>query len=90
MKNETNFFKMFAPWGETKGKHTTAEIMQILKDAGFVLHHFALRRGYVSSRTPYVEKYEGKFGEGWILNIPNNETSGARQSNRYHEIAYFV
>lgn len=72
------------------GEYTTAQIISILEADGYVLDHFAMAKGYIRSKCPSLNKYSGKFGEGYVLHVPNNETSGAYHSNRYHEIAYFV
>lgn len=72
------------------GEYTTAQIISILEADGYILDHFAMARGYVPSKCPHLEKYAGKFGEGYTLHIPNNETSGSYHSNNYHEIAYFI
>lgn len=72
------------------GEHTTGEIISLLEADGYILDHFAMARGYVRSKCPHLKKYAGKFGEGYILHIPNNETSRAHHSNNYHEIAYFI
>ncbi len=73
-----------------KGKTTTEALIAMLERDGYILDHFALSRGYVPSKSPYLNRYSGKFGKGYILHIPNNETSGRHKSNNYHEIAYFV
>jgi len=74
----------------TKGATTTAALISMLEADGYLLDHFALSRGYVPSKSPYLASYAGKFGTGYVLHIPNNETSGSRHSNNYHEIAYFI
>ena len=73
-----------------KGEISTSDLLDLVKSMGYIVGHFALAKGYVPSKSPYLEKYKGRYGEGYILHIPNNETSGSRKSNRYHEIAYLV
>lgn len=60
-----------------------------LKNNGYKLHHSASARGYlrVKNYTPAIS-YEGRFGKGIIIRVPNRRTSC--KSNRYYEIYYFI
>lgn len=53
---------------------------------GYKQLHTSLTRGYVSRRnnTQIVEKYKGKFGEGYTVKTCNHD------STRYSLITYFV
>lgn len=48
--------------------------------------HTSLARGYVSRKCPggYIEKYKGRFGEGYKLLTPNYT------STRYCFVTYFI
>lgn len=52
--------------------------------------HTAKKRGYITKNGGYYESYAGKFGEGVIYHQPNCEYSGARYSNNYHAVFYFL
>ena len=65
---------------------TTTQI-QALVDAGKLTeHHTSLYRGYVSRKTPegIAEKYDGKFGKGYVIRRPNWQSTG------YSYITYYI
>lgn len=50
-------------------------------------HHRAWRRGYVSRKSnalTTVERYEGKFGRGYIVHTPS------WSSTLYHHVEYYI
>ncbi len=56
-----------------------------LIEQGYILHHTASRRGYLSRKGPEkVEAYKGRFGCGYIVLSPRFDTS------RYVDVAYYV
>ena len=71
-------------------KRSVTEMFTALEENGYHCHHFALRRGYVRSERGFITAYSGKYGNGYIVNCPNNISTGSKRSNNYHEIAYFT
>lgn len=65
---------------------TNAEIKTINEiESTMTLHHTASRRGYVSRRTEgKVERYEGRFGKGYIISLPRWDTT------QYVTIKYYI
>lgn len=64
------------------------DIEKQLESEGYHYHHTARARGYIRSGMPSLLIYSGRFGKGWALHSPNNESS--RRSNNYHDISYYV
>jgi len=64
----------------------TAEMIKRLCDEGLIeRYHGALARGYVSRKSSgYARPYKGKFGEGFILDLP------CWKSTQYKYIEYFI
>lgn len=61
---------------------------EVMKNAGRAQHHHALARGYRSlSSGCHLDEYDGKFGRGYILHVPN---ALRPCGNRFHWIVYFV
>lgn len=53
-------------------------VREALTAAGYKYHHSASRSGYVS-RTPegvMINRYKGKYGEGYTLDIPRFDKAG--------------
>lgn len=69
---------------------SVAQAQEELKAEGYTCHHSAMSRGYLPSKNIYVDEYKGTFGEGYILNIPNQRTTRPYHSNGYHPIEYWV
>lgn len=68
-----------------------APVAEIIKE-GAMFHHAAFRRGYrpVSCGLG-IEKYEGRFGRGYIVSFPSLRMDiGRRSSNRFHVIIYYL
>jgi hypothetical protein len=60
-------------------------IKEAMEKNGCHRHHTSYVRTYVSRKTNgYVEKYKGKFGEGYVHVEPN------RDSTQYSFITYYV
>jgi hypothetical protein len=55
-----------------------------LESAGYHQHHAAWAKGYFCRREFEKSPYQGKFGEGFILDVPSWETT------RYHRVMYFI
>lgn len=67
-------------------------VVEDVKKEGAEYHHSAFRRGYrpVSCGLG-VEKYEGRFGRGYIVSFPSLRMDiGRRSSNRFHVIIYYL
>lgn len=84
-----------------------SEALSFIKEHKATFHHSATRRGYrptcVNSspnknsewvKAYEVEEYNGKFGKGYILSMPNADgfdTYGEKHySNQYYQIQYFI
>lgn len=60
-------------------------VFSILSENGFISDHRAHRNGYISPRTKgTIEKYSGKFGNGFVIEYPNTK------GTIYHDIEYFI
>lgn len=69
--------------GLVSGLHP--EIVNILGEDGYKLHHSASAPDYMSRLCPArLEPYEGRFGSGIAVHIPSWRT------NRYHNIEYYI
>ena len=55
-----------------------------LKAKGYVLHHTAAARGYISRVGYVVRPYKGRFGEGYVVESPRWDTTC------YHWRTYYV
>lgn len=66
--------------------HTT--LGTLLNDERYYLHHTAYYKGYVSRKADYdslpVIPYKGRFGEGYIVDLPSYE------STRYCRRQYYI
>ena len=83
MKELSNYY-----WPKKSGAVNTEELTASLIEHGYHSLHTARAKGYIPSKGACVNVYSGKFGEGYVLHTPNNES--AKRSNRYHDIIYFV
>lgn len=69
---------------------TIAEVMAMVANGTHVVHHTSWRRGYVSRKTDangeygYVNNYDGRFGRGYILHLPDY------RSTMYHTVTYII
>ena len=57
-----------------------------MKTNNLKLHHISLARGYVSRKNVdgIIVPYNGKFGKGIKVSLPNFN------STRYHFVAYYI
>ena len=62
---------------------TNEEIIQEIMET-CTLHHSALRSGYWTTKCRGFERYEGRFGKGWIIKMNHP------RSTRYHIIEYWI
>lgn len=53
------------------------------------LSHTAVAIGYLARDSGYIESYKGKYGTGYIIHVPTNETA-VKGSKRYHMIEYWI
>ena len=60
------------------------KIVNELETKGYKFHHTSLCRGYQSVKGVTVEKYRGRFGEGYIMYEHNPN------STYYKYISYFT
>lgn len=57
---------------------------------GYAKHHVASAQGYISRKPNpdgtygYITKYNGRFGDGYILHEPRYDTS------KYHTVTYYI
>ena len=85
--NNTSLKDIIFNFYETK--HESArELIEAIEAAGYTYHHTARGKGYVPSHRYFVESYKGRFGEGYIVKFPNNES--AKKSNNYFDIRYYI
>lgn len=80
---------------ETTRFATLNEAREYCTSKGANYHHTASAKGYNRKKTsngkPYrVEEYDGKFGKGFIINLPNNDETGWIKSNNYYAIDYYI
>ena len=68
----------------TDSTDNTDTIVSAIKALGYDLHHTALTQGYVRKGHTLIEKYDGRFGVGFVIkeNNPN--------STRYCFISYYT
>lgn len=58
----------------------------MMRRYGYKLHHTASQRGYCAAgEAGNKERYNGRFGRGWIVILGKY-----RESNQYTEIGYYV
>lgn len=57
---------------------------KILKPNNCIFHHSALRLGYQSVKHMRAERYEGRFGKGWMIYINNPN------STKYVHVEYYI
>lgn len=75
---------------------TLKRIKKLCADGKMYLHHEASRKGYVSAKNGrIVSEYKGRFGNGYIVSLPNNEgfksrLFGVTKTNNYYNIVYFI
>ena len=75
---------------------TLKRIKKLCADGKMYLHHEASKKGYVSAKNGRsVEEYKGRFGNGYIVSIPNHEGFNSRlfgmtKSHNYYNIVYFI
>lgn len=61
---------------------------EALKNSHFYIeHHKATECGYLRQSCGYIERYSGRFGNGFKLHYPNSFRS---LSNRFHTVVYLV
>lgn len=66
-------------------EHEKIKISESLINEGYIFHHEALERGYISRKEPpFLTNYTGKFGKGYKLHIP------CFNGSNFHIIQYFV
>jgi len=69
----------------TETTPTIDEITSLVKAGQIKEHHTAAKRGYISRTSAgKVEKYSGKFGEGYTISRPRFDTSS------YIYVTYYV
>lgn len=59
-----------------------------LKRVGYKEHHTACCVGYCRKTYGWIERYNGRFGRGFVLHYPNNYCPN--KSNDFHTIVYIV
>lgn len=75
---------------------TLRRIKKLCADGKMYLHHEATAKGYISSKNEFILKeYKGRFGNGYIVSLPNNEgfksrLFGMTKSNNFYNIVYFI
>ena len=61
---------------------------ETLKRVGYKEHHTACFRGYCRRNYGWIERYNGRFGRGFLLHYPNCYYRNI--SSNYHTIVYIV
>ena len=75
---------------------TLKRIKRLCADGKMYLHHEASKKGYVSVKNGRsVAEYKGRFGNGFVVSLPNNEgfhsrLFGMTKSNNFYNIVYFI
>ena len=75
---------------------TLNRIKKLCADGKMYLHHEASKKGYVSAKNGRsVTEYKGRFGNGYIVSLPNQEGFNSRlfgmtKSNNFYNIVYFI
>ena len=69
-------------------RNNADELISKIEAAGYAYHHTARQKGYVPSRRYFVDTYNGRYGKGFIVKFPNNESE--RHSNNYYDIRYYI
>lgn len=59
-----------------------------LKRVGYKEHHTACCAGYCRKSYGWIERYNGRFGRGFVLHFPNSYYRN--KSNDFHTIIYMV
>ena len=59
-----------------------------LKRVGYREHHTACSRGYCRKTFGWIERYNGRFGRGFVIHYPNNYCRN--KSSNFHTIVYIV
>lgn len=64
---------------------------KFLDDKEYYIHHWAMATGYVSKKKDYTyEKYNGRFGEGFVFHHANLSFPIQGKSKKYHWIEYII
>ena len=63
-------------------------IEDTLKRVGYKEHHTACSRGYCRKTYGWIERYNARFGRGFVLHYPNSYYRN--KSNNFHIIVYIV
>lgn len=63
-------------------------IERTLKGLGHFTHHISLSRGYCKKNLGWIERYNGKFGKGYLIHYPT--TYLRPKSNALHYVAYVI
>ena len=75
---------------------TISRIKRLCAEGKMYLHHEASKKGYVSVKNGRsVAEYKGRFGNGFVVSLPNNEgfhsrLFGMTKSNNFYNIVYFI
>lgn len=75
---------------------TLNRIKRLCAEGKMYLHHEASKKGYVSAKNGRsVAEYKGRFGNGYIVSLPNHEgfhsrLFGMTKSHNYYNIVYFI
>lgn len=59
-----------------------------LERVGYKEHHTACCAGYCRKSYGWIDRYNGRFGRGFILHFPNSYYRN--KSNDFHTIVYMV
>lgn len=71
------------------------QLEAMLKAEGYKYHHSASRKGYLtmSAGGASLRDYAGRFGEGYIIALPNRYAPAGRHghfTNNYYVIRYYL
>lgn len=60
-------------------------VRELRNSPDYYIHHSTSRRGYLSRKSDgSVERYKGRFGEGYVLVTPRYDTT------QYVDITYYI
>ena len=63
-------------------------IEDTLKRVGYKEHHSSCSRGYCRKDYGWIERYNGRFGIGFLIHYPNNYYRNI--NSNFHTIVYLV
>lgn len=75
---------------------TYIDQIKLLESAGYKMYHTASSRGHVCGPSMkiatygWVVPYVGRYGEGFVIELPTRCSHMAHGSNNYHDIIYVI